>query len=81
MKIFQILKVECYNGYKKGEKPLTFVFNNQQYIIDEIVDRWYEGSIQAQRPILTYFKVRTSEGNLFLLRYNPKFDTWAIQTE
>ena len=77
--IFQILNVECYNGYKKGEKPNAFVFNNHSYIIDEIIDRWYEGSVYAQRPILNYFKVRTSEGDIFLLRYNPKFDTWAIQ--
>jgi hypothetical protein len=79
--IFQILDVDCYHGYKRGERPKAFVLNNNKYLINEIVDRWYEGSIEAQRPILNYFKVLTTEGNIFLLRYNPKYDSWAIQVE
>jgi hypothetical protein len=79
--IFQIIRVDCYSGYKRGERPKTFILNNHKYRIDEIVDRWYEGGIEPQRPVLNYFKVRTIEGYIFLLRYNPKYDSWAIQVE
>jgi hypothetical protein len=78
--IFQIIDVDCYSGYKRGEKPRAFILHNHRYQIDAIVDRWYEGSVEAQRPILNYFKVQ-SEDKLFLLRYNPKFDTWAIRID
>ena len=79
--IFQIIRVDCYSGYKRGERPRTFKLNDKKYVVNEIIDRWYEGGVEAQRPILNYFKVSTDEGGIFLLRYNPKFDSWAIQIE
>ena len=80
--IFQIIDdVECYHGYKRNEKPLSFVYQNKQWRIIDIIDRWYEGGIKQGSPVKNYFKVITEEGRKFLLRYNPKYDSWAVQIE
>ena len=39
---------------------------------------FFEGGREAGGPSLDYFKVRTREGLVFLLRYNALFDGWAI---
>jgi hypothetical protein len=71
--------VECYSGYKANELPVAFTFQEQRWKIAEIVDRWYEGDIEAGRSDVDYFKVRTTGGNIFLLRYLSLFDSWSIQ--
>jgi len=45
----------------------------------EIIDRWYEGGLEARRPGTTYFKVRTMEGQVSILRYQSLFDAWSVQ--
>jgi len=77
MKI-EVIKVECYSGYKINERPVAFTYQGKRFEIADIIDRWYEGDIEDCQPAMDYFKVRTVEGNEFLLRYNSLFDAWAI---
>ena len=46
--------------------------------IEAIVDHWYEGGLDTSRPVIDYFKVRTTDGRVYLLRYLSAFDTWTI---
>ena len=79
-KVFKILdNVICYHGYKRNEKPLSFLHQKRQWNIIEIIDRWYEGGNQPGRPVKSYFKVRTSNNTLFILCHNPEFDSWSVQ--
>ena len=71
--------VECYSGYKANERPVAFTFEKQRRRVAEIVDRWYEGGVEGGRPEVDYFKVRTIEGDIFLLRYLSLSDSWSIQ--
>jgi hypothetical protein len=73
------IDVECYSGYRANERPLAFIFEDRRWQVEEILDRWYEGGLQPSKPALDYFKVRTTEGRVFLLRYNSLFDAWAIR--
>lgn len=75
------ISVECYSGYKANERPVAFTFRDQRWEVAEIVDRWYEGGIEPSQPEVSYFKVRTTEGATFLLRYLIYFDSWSIQTD
>jgi len=75
---FEVIKVECYSGYKINERPVAFTYQGKRWEIDDILDRWYEGDTESGQPAMDYFKVRTAEGNEFLLRYNYLFDDWAI---
>lgn len=77
---YEQIPVECYSGYKANERPAAFTFQERRWEVAEIVDRWYEGGIEPERSVANYFKVRTTEGNVFLLRYLPLSDAWSIQT-
>jgi hypothetical protein len=76
--IFDTIQVECYSGYRANERPLAFTWRGKRRVVKEIADRWYEGGRSAKDPSLEYFKVLTSEGEEFLLRYNSLFDAWSI---
>jgi hypothetical protein len=71
------IEVECYSGHRANERPAAFTLRGRRFEIEEIVDRWYEGGVEPGRPELQYFRVRTIEGQLFLLRYNARFDAWS----
>ena len=70
--------VECYSGYKANERPAAFTFQGRRREVAEIVDRWYEGGLRGGDPEVNYFKVRTVEGSIFLLRYVSLFDAWSL---
>lgn len=75
---YEKIQVECYSGYKANERPLAFIHQGRRLEVKEIVDRWYEGDLASTRPEINYFKVKTTEGQVFLLRYLSLFDTWSI---
>lgn len=79
MKWDERISVECYSGHKVDERPTAFVFQERRRTIAEIIDRWYEGNIEAGQPQVNYFKVRTTEGGIFLLRYISFSRSWSIQ--
>ena len=76
---YERIEVECYSGYRANERPVAFTFQGRRWEVAAIVDRWYEGGLHPNQPALDYFKVRTPEGRLFLLRHNSLFDVWAIR--
>jgi len=55
------LRVECYAGRKADERPLRFQLGEREYRVQEVLDQWYG-------PDDTFFKVRTDDGNLYILR-------------
>ena len=79
MSAYEKIQVECYSGYKANERPLAFFYQGKRWDIAEIIDRWYEGGLNPSQPALNYFKVRTTDGKNFLLRYNSLFDAWAVR--
>ncbi len=72
------ITVECYSGYKANERPVAFTFQERRWEVAEILDRWYEGGLEPGQPQVDYFKIRTVEGSVFLLRYLSLFDAWSI---
>ena len=74
------IQVECYSGYKANERPAAFIYQGRRWEVKEIIDRWYEGGLDPTRPEIDYFKVKTVEGHVFILRYLSLFDSWSIRT-
>ncbi|MGQ9695335.1 MAG: DUF6504 family protein [Thermodesulfobacteriota bacterium] len=72
------IEVECYAGYRGQELPRAFAYLGRRYEILEIMDRWYEGKMDPTAPRRDYFKVRTTEGDIFLLRYTSQDDSWML---
>lgn len=76
---YERIEVECYSGYKANERPVAFTFQGVRREVQEIIDRWYEGGRESGRPEIAYFKVRTTEGLVFILRYLSLFDAWSVR--
>ena len=55
------VRAECYAGGKADEKPRRFRLDEREYLVEEILDQWYA-------PEHLFFKVRASDGKLYILR-------------
>jgi hypothetical protein len=55
------LTVECYSGRKADERPVRFGLEGKQYSVKAVLDQWYD-------PESIFYKVRTDDGNLYILR-------------
>ena len=55
------VRVECYAGSKADERPVRFWLDGRDYSVAEVLDQWYG-------PSAAFFKVRASDGNLYILR-------------
>ena len=73
------IQVECYSGYKVNERPVAFTALGSRREVSEIVDHWYEGGIKPDEPVVDYFKVKTNDGNVFILQYAAHSDLWSIR--
>lgn len=78
---FEPIEVECHSGYKVNERPAAFTFLGRRWEVSEIVDRWYEGGMNPDKPVIDYFKVKTNEGSIFILRYASRSDVWSIRIQ
>ena len=76
---YKTIQVECYSGYKADERPIAFTYQGERWEIQEIVDRWYEGGLDSSKPIIDFFKIKASDGNIYLLRYQRDLDVWSLR--
>ena len=76
---YQEIQVECYSGFKAHERPVAFIYQGERLDIQDIIDRWYEGGLDSSRPIVDYFKVKTSDGKIYFLRYQSALDEWSLR--
>lgn len=72
------VKVECHAGYKADEYPMRFYWENIRLEIEEIMDRWYHGNQNPEFPAANYFKVRTADEKIFMLKHETENDKWFL---
>lgn len=65
------VKVSCYAGYRADERPERFFIGEHGYEVSEIIDQWYG-------PDYRYFKLRTEDGGIYILRHSEKNDCWDL---
>ena len=70
MELFQVA-VECYAGYRGEQTPRRFRLHERTFDIDAVVDQWLA-------PDHRYFKVRTTSGELGILRHDVLADRWEL---
>ena len=63
--------VECYSGYRYGERPLAFHWHGERLEIEQIEtqERHREG---------WFFRVVTCGGQIFELLFDEGLDNWVI---
>ena len=67
----QVCALEC--AIKPELYPRQFTLDEEIYEIDAVLDQWYE-------PSATYFKVQSTKGKIYLLRYDEEADDWTLQS-
>jgi hypothetical protein len=67
------VRVQCYSGSKADERPVRFELDGHEYMVEEILDRWYG-------PEDTFFKLRADDNNTYILRHSPAEDVWSLES-
>ena len=67
------IHVDEYSGHTANQRPRSFSLGEELSDIAAVLDQWYE-------PCATYFKVQTTEGKVYLLRYDGQSDEWTLQS-
>ena len=65
------MRVECYAGYRADQRPIRFTLRGRTFEIIEVEDQWYS-------PDAIYFRVRTEDGDYFVLRHDEPQDVWSL---
>jgi hypothetical protein len=65
------ISVECYAGYRADQRPLRFTLGGTVYSVEEIEDQWYS-------PGAVFFRVRTGDGDHYILRHDEGEDRWTL---
>ena len=65
------IEVDSAPGTAGAHEPLGFRLGARRIGVVEIVDRWLA-------PAHSYFKVRTDDGALYILRHDLPGDCWEI---
>lgn len=71
------ISVGCYEGAKAQQRPQWFRMNERRFEIEEIVDRWYQAGRDPTAASAAYFKVRTKDGGVHLLRLDHESLAWS----
>ena len=65
------LAVETARGTAADHEPRSFLLGAQRVVVVEIIDRWLS-------PTHSYFKVRTDDGSLYILRHDLPTGQWEM---
>jgi hypothetical protein len=65
------VQVECYSGSRYGERPLSFILDDERYVVKAVEKSW-------RTPSVLHFRVRTEDDQSFELAYREKTDEWHI---
>ena len=79
MGAFVPIVIESYAGYKADETPRAFSHQGRRYLAEEVLDRWYQGSANPALSSANYFKVRTSDGDVLIIKRDNESQTWFLQ--
>ncbi|MGD8833293.1 MAG: hypothetical protein PVJ84_00135 [Desulfobacteraceae bacterium] len=65
------IRVDCYSGHRGEEIPRRFWLASRRVEVSEVIDRWLA-------PDHRYFKVKGSDGDIYILRHDPYRYTWEL---
>ena len=66
-----LIHVECYAGYRGDQRPMKFKLGGNTLEVKEVEDQWYS-------PDAMYFKVRSSDGNIYILKHDQSRNRWTL---
>lgn len=72
------VKVISHAGYKADEYPRCFYLDQIRFDIVEILDRWYQGDLNPDFPPAGYFKVKTTDDKVYILKNDCNSGNWFL---
>ncbi len=70
--------VNCHAGYKADEYPEHFTWNNIDFEVEEIIDRWYESYQNIDKNTIYYYKVKTNMAGIYMMKHEVERDRWYL---
>ena len=66
--------VQCYAGYKGEQKPQRFLLGERWLEVEEVIKEW-------RAPAAVFFRVRASDGRIYILRRGEEAtpNNWSIE--
>jgi hypothetical protein len=65
------ITVECYAGYRGEQTPRRFQLDDRTFDVDDVIDQWLA-------PDHRYFKVRTTDGDVCIIRHDVEQQAWKL---
>ena len=66
-----MLLVDCYAGHRGEQTPRVIHIDGRKIIVDEVLDAWLA-------PDHRYFKLRGDDGDVYIVRHDPRTDSWEL---
>ena len=65
------VNVRCYAGYRGEERPTSFTVWEREVQVVEVLDQWLA-------PDHRYFKLKGSDGAVYILRHDEGRQEWEL---
>jgi hypothetical protein len=65
------IRVECYAGHRGEQTPRTLILGDRRVDVAEVIDAWLA-------PDHRYFKLRGTDGDVYLVRHDERSDSWEL---
>ena len=75
---FHIVRVETIDSGAAPRDPVRIHLDGRWRRITEILDRWYEGDIDPEKPYTLYCKALVEEEEIIIMRYLSHFHRWQV---
>jgi len=72
------ITVESHAGHKADETPRAFSLAGERFPVEEVLDRWYQAGRDPSLPSASYFKVRTADGEVRIIRRDDDSMEWSL---
>jgi len=74
------IEVIAYSGYRGEEAPRTIFLHKKKIEVLEILKMWTEEGVK-DRKRKRVFKVKGSDGMIYMIHYDEKFMDWFCKVE
>ena len=65
------VRVMGYSGYRLNERPLSFVLDDHEMQVVNVIDRWHGEEYE-------YFKLLADDGRVYLIKWHRIDDAWFV---
>ena len=76
---FRPTRVKTFDCHKHPGRPVSFDMNGTGLEIEEIMEHWNEAYQDPSFFPDEYYKVKVSQGNVYILKYSTLFKSWWVK--